>query len=456
MWGGSKSDFWTARSLLQEEDRNAKFIAPSHRAANETHSGKRWARRVSRNGLKYSSRFVRGNRGVRRLKGNTTKPSRQAELFPVSRSDRRPRTGPPLRAWSAATIASGKPRVRGVVVDLFCGAGGLTHGFRQQGFKVAAGIDIDEDCRFPFETNNDSPFIRRDVGRITAAEVKGLFKKGEPSILVGCAPCQPFSIYNQKNEDPKWKLVTRFARLICDVRPDFVSMENVPRLLRFQGGDVFDKFVDLLSKAGYRTTHEIVYAPDYGVPQSRYRLVVLASRHGTITLRPPTHRKAGYLTARNAIEYLPELVAGGVDSVDELHRASRLSSLNLRRIRASRPGGSWRDWTGDLIAECHQVKTGKGYASVYGRMQYDEPAPTITTQFFGFGNGRFGHPTQDRGLSLREGALLQSFPPDYKFVRPGETVHFKRLGKLIGNAVPVLLSAAIAETVRAHISRFGL
>lgn len=392
-----------------------------------------------------------------RLKADARGQSRQGELFLMGRSSARSKSAASsFRTWSAASVASARPRARGVVVDLFCGAGGLTHGFRREGFKVAAGIDIDENCRFPFEANNGSPFIRRDVGRMTATELKGMFAKDEPSILVGCAPCQPFSIYNQKNDDPKWKLVSRFARLICETRPDIVSMENVPRLLNFQRGKVFAEFIGLLSDAGYQVSHEVVYAPNYGIPQSRYRLVVLASRHGTIKLRPPTHQEAEYLSARSAIGWLPKLSAGEIDPVDQLHRASQLSPLNLRRIRASQPGGSWKDWRGDLVAKCHRASTGKGYFAVYGRMHYDEPAPTITTQFFGFGNGRFGHPTQDRGLSLREGALLQSFPPDYKFVAPGETVRFKSMGKLIGNAVPVLLSSAIAASVRTHISRVGL
>jgi DNA (cytosine-5)-methyltransferase 1 len=120
-------------------------------------------------------------------------------------------------------------------------------------------------------------------------------------------------------------------------------------------------------------------------------------------------------------------------------------------MAASKPGGTWRDWDEDLVAECHQVDTGRGYASVYGRMSWDEPSPTITTQFFGFGNGRFGHPDQDRALSLREGAMLQGFPQDYQFVDPGKPVQFKKIGRLIGNAVPVKLANAIAAAVREHL-----
>lgn len=122
------------------------------------------------------------------------------------------------------------------VVDLFCGAGGLSHGFKNEAFKVAAGIDIDEACRFPYEANNDAPFLRKDVGKLTAKEIDELFIPRTKRVLVGCAPCQPFSTYNQKNEDPNWKLLHAFGDIIAASEPDVVSMENVPRLLAFRGG----------------------------------------------------------------------------------------------------------------------------------------------------------------------------------------------------------------------------
>lgn len=343
-------------------------------------------------------------------------------------------------------------RPSGSVVDLFCGAGGLTHGFALEGYAVAAGVDVDEGCRFPFERNNNAPFIRRDVAAMTAAELNGLFIKQEPRILVGCAPCQPFSTYNQKNADPKWQLVDKFADLICEVSPDIVSMENVPRLLEFNGGDVFSSFVQKLEREGYIVNHKVVFAPDYGVPQRRSRLVVLASRRGRVELEPAWFEGNAHPTVKDALKGLRPIAAGEADPSDLLHRASRLSPLNLERIRASKPGGSWRDWQTELRAECHRSETGKTYGSVYGRMRSDEPSPTITTQFFGFGNGRFGHPEQDRGLSLREGAILQSFPPTYQFVAPGERVHFKKLGRMIGNAVPVLLGRAIARSIKKHLA----
>lgn len=342
-------------------------------------------------------------------------------------------------------------RFYGSIVDLFSGVGGLSHGFMLEGFSISAGIDIDEDCRYPFEYNNGAPFIRKDVAALRGPDIAALFEPGLPRILVGCAPCQPFSIYNQKNEDPKWRLLTDFGKLIAETSPDIVSMENVPRLLDFKGSKVFDAFIEVLERNGYHVFWKVVFAPDYGVPQKRSRLVLLASRLGQIDLEPPIVNPGEYATVEKAIGDLPALAAGEIDPIDSLHRSSRLSAKNLQRIRAARPGGSWKEWDQDLVTDCHKAETGRGYASVYGRMVWNEPSPTITTQFYGFGNGRFGHPEQDRALSLREGALLQSFPRNYEFTAPGQTIHFTKVGRLIGNAVPVLLARAIARSIKAHL-----
>ncbi|MEZ5832671.1 MAG: DNA (cytosine-5-)-methyltransferase [Dongiaceae bacterium] len=336
------------------------------------------------------------------------------------------------------------------VVDVFCGAGGLSHGFSCEGFPIAAGIDIDEACRYPFQANNSAPFVCRDVTSVTAEELNRLFYKSQRRVLVGCAPCQPFSIYNQGNSDLNWQLLPIFAKLICEVRPDVVSMENVPRLVRFNEGGPFVQFVHSLECAGYHVAWDVVYCPDYGLPQTRSRLVLLASQLGEIKLPKPTHKKR-HKTVREAIGSLPSIKAGEIHHEDALHRASMLSEINIRRIRASRSGGTWRDWDDELVAKCHREETGESYPSVYGRMKWDEPAPTITTQFFGFGNGRFGHPQQHRALSLREGAILQGFPKDYAFVEPGRPIHFKSVGRLIGNAVPVHLARAIARMIRRHL-----
>lgn len=178
--------------------------------------------------------------------------------------------------------------------------------------------------------------------------------------------------------------------------------------------------------------------------------MLLASQLGPIDLIEPTHDRP--VTVREAIGQLLPIPAGGTLLSDPLHTASKLSRLNLERIRASRPGGTWRDWPERLIAECHRRESGRTYPGVYGRMVWDEPAPTLTTQFYGFGSGRFGHPEQDRALSLREGAILQGFPEDYSFVPDDAPIHFKSLGRMIGNAVPVTLGRIIGRSILRHLA----
>ena len=158
-----------------------------------------------------------------------------------------------------------------------------------------------------------------------------------------------------------------------------------------------------------------------------------------------------YPTVRQAIGNLSALKDGEQDANDLLHRACRLSPTNLKRIRQSTPGGTWRDWDEELQLECHNKESGKTYPSVYGRMSWDEPSPTITTQFYGYGNGRFGHPEQDRALSLREGAILQSFPPDYVFIDNDHPSNRREIGIHIGNAVPVELGRAIGISIQQHL-----
>lgn len=334
-------------------------------------------------------------------------------------------------------------------VDVFCGAGALTRGLIDAGIEVVAGVDHDPACRFPYERNNGAMFVQRDVAELSGGELRNLLGEGGPTILAGCPPCQPFSTYSQRYEVTKrreYGLLAEFTRLVGEVRPDVVTLENVPAIEKHE---VFHEFVDSLKKWGYHVWYDIVDASKYGTPQRRRRLVLLASIHGRVELVPPTHETPR--TVREVIGDLPPLEAGEVDPKDPLHMAARLSPKNLARIRASRPGGTWRDWPEELVATCHRNDSGHSYSSVYGRMEWDKPAPTITTQAYGYGSGRFGHPEQDRAISLREAALLQGFPREYEFVPPGERITFTHVGRLIGNAVPVDLARAIGESIVAHL-----
>ncbi len=335
-------------------------------------------------------------------------------------------------------------------VDLFCGAGGLTHGFVLEGLPVVAGIDMDPACRFPYEANNQAQFIERDISTVTDSELSALFAGADVKVLAGCAPCQPFSTYARRYEldtNGKWGLLYEFARLAKGAKPDIITMENVPSVAKHA---VFHDFVDTLERLGYHVWFDVVDSSRYGVPQSRRRMVLLASLYGKIEIIPPILEKA--ITVRQAIGQLAHLQAGEEATSDKLHVASTLNAKNIQRIKASKPGGTWRDWPEHLVADCHRAESGRTYAGVYGRMEWDKPAPTMTTQCFGFGNGRFGHPEQDRAISLREAAILQSFPRDYAFIPEGGEVGFKALGRLIGNAVPVELGRAIAKSIDSHLA----
>ncbi len=337
-------------------------------------------------------------------------------------------------------------------VDLFCGAGGLTKGLEKAGIESRLGIDVDPHCEYPYTANNRSKFLLKSVSELSAAEITCEFQNADYSLLAGCAPCQPFSTYSQRyDRDKRWGLLNHFKRLIIELKPDLVTMENVPGLIR---QSVFARFVKTLESEGYFTSYQVVNCADYGVPQHRKRLVLLASLLGPIELSKPTRTQRICKTVIHAIGELEPLAAGEASEEDPLHQAASLSPLNLKRIRASKQGGTWRDWNKRLVAECHKKGSGKTYPGVYGRMSWDEPSPAITTQYFGFGNGRFGHPEQDRAISLREGAILQSFPKGYKFVPPGEEIHYKRIGRLIGNAVPVKLGEVIGRSIMRHVKAY--
>ncbi|EKO3439091.1 DNA cytosine methyltransferase [Vibrio fluvialis] len=331
-------------------------------------------------------------------------------------------------------------------IDLFCGAGGLTRGLEDVGIDVVAGYDIEPKCQYAYETNNNASFFNKDVALVSKEEILGHFKGAEYTMIAGCAPCQPFSRYNvgkDVTKDKKWPLLYHFSRLIKEVLPDFVTMENVPDVVRHS---VYDDFVLELQNQGYHVWSQTVFCPDYGMPQMRKRHVLLASRKSKVQLIAPTHSPDQYVTVKEAIGHLPTLNAGEQDINDPLHRCAKLSQLNLQRIQHSKPGGSWSDWPEHLLAACHKKSSGSTYKSVYARMSWEQPSPTMTTQCFGYGNGRFGHPSQDRAISLREAAIFQTFPENYKFAPKESLVKFTDFGRMIGNAVPVKLGQVIGES----------
>lgn len=341
-------------------------------------------------------------------------------------------------------------------VDLFCGVGGLTCGLKQAGINVVAGIDIEEKCRYPYEYNNHSKFIQGDLKTIKSESIANLYPSDtDITVLAGCAPCQPFSSYSYRYKGSnvlinKLDLLDTFGRIAHDILPDIVSMENVPQLAK---EPIFKKFINTLKQNDYVVNWHIVFAPEYGVPQTRKRLVLLASRIGNIDLMSPLFNKNNYPTVRQIIYNLPKINAGETSSIDPMHKAVKLNPINLQRIKQSIPGGTWHDWDEELLLDAYKKKSGKSYTSVYGRMKWDDPAPTITTKFYGYGNGRFGHPEQNRAISFREGAMLQTFPKNYVFFDDNHKISGRQLGIMIGNAVPVKLALSIGNSIIKNISR---
>jgi DNA (cytosine-5)-methyltransferase 1 len=332
-------------------------------------------------------------------------------------------------------------------IDLFCGAGGLTFGLEKAGIHVVAGFDVDAGCKYAYETNNRARFYQQDLAKPDIPLMKKLLGGDRPTLIAGCAPCQSFSTYNRERAGDRrgWPLLASFLNIVKTIKPDFVTMENVSGL---KADGSFTRFCNGLAKVGFKVTFSVVDCRNLGMAQQRRRLVLIASRHGIVPMPMPTHPTAeDFATVRDAIGEMPTLRAGAVDPKDPLHCASSVSTINIERLRASKPGGTWHDWPKRLRARCHTKEAGDGYVSVYGRMEWDKPSPTITGQCFGFGNGRFGHPKQNRALSLREAAILQSFPPTYQFSKKGEKIVFKRVGIMIGNAVPPILGEAIGRTI---------
>lgn len=325
------------------------------------------------------------------------------------------------------------------VVDFFSGCGGTSEGFRQLGLEVGLGLDVDPDAAATFRANfPEASFIQRDIREVGLDDVSRHLSS-EDVLFSGCAPCQPFSKHKrgQDRTDPRWGLLDEFQRFVVGLRPAYVVLENVPGLQRVGRKGPLPGFLAALKKAGYQTAHGLVRASDLGVPQTRLRLVVMASLHGQVSLPEPTGRTH---TVREAIEHLPALEAGEVDSRDPDHAAMRLSPLNLERIRATPEGGTRRNWPENLRLACHREHD--GHSDVYGRMAWDTPASGLTTRCLSYSNGRFGHPVQDRAISAREAASLQSFPETFSFAG-GLT----EKGRQIGNAVPPAMARRLASTL---------
>ena len=330
-------------------------------------------------------------------------------------------------------------------IDLFCGAGGLTHGLTRAGWHVVAGIDVEAGLARTYESNNPrSKFVAADIRNVTAGMIHQVLEgaSSKELLLAGCAPCQPFSKQRRRGlrRAADGVLLGEFGRLVRALGPRVVLMENVPGITQVPGFSAYRRFVRTLRECEYSTAQGIINARDFGVPQHRRRLVLLAVREAVAHLPTPKQSNRQLVTVRDAIARFPRIQAGEAHPLIANHRAARLSPLNIERVKATpADGGDRRDWPKRLRLGCH-YHHGVGFSDVYGRMWWDRPAPTLTGRCNSLSNGRFGHPDQARAISLREAAALQTFPDRYVFHGPNNHV-----ARWIGNAVPVLFGEALGR-----------
>lgn len=344
-------------------------------------------------------------------------------------------------------------------VDFFCGAGGVSCGFNNIGIKVIGGIDIDPKFKKTYEENNGAIFLNEDVSNLAPeklCELLPIEKEDNNLIFVGCSPCQYYS--NLKSDKTKSKkgrlLLDDFKEFVLHYLPAFVLIENVPGL-ETKIGSPLHSFKLALSEQGYVFDQNVLNAKYFGVPQNRRRFILVASRiTKSIKLPKQIRNKEQLVTVKEAIgnyEKFPQINAGTEDKSIFLHTASRLSQLNLDRvINTPKNGGSRNTWAknGKLQLECY--KKHDGHHDVYGRMAWSKPSPTITTRFIYTSTGRYSHPEQDRGISLREGATLQSFPLNYNFYSTNKGA----IATMIGNAVPPKLAEAIGQSLKEHWNKW--
>lgn len=343
-------------------------------------------------------------------------------------------------------------------VDFFCGCGGTSAGLRKAGISVLAGIDVDAEAGATFQRNfPEAKFLLQDIQSLTVEDldqVLGLSAE-EPLIFSACAPCQPFSQQKtqKRDRDERRDLLDELHRFVVHFLPDYVFIENVPGLQQIKAGSgPLDRFKALLESLDYEWDVEVSAVQKFGVPQVRNRLVLIASRRGPIQTPSPTHgpgtEHEEYETVWGWIRDLPPLKAGEVYGGDDYfnHVAANLSDLNLARIAATPKGGGRRDWPRHLYLDCHADHS--GHTDVYGRLRKDRPASALSTRCISLSNGRYGHPEQDRAISVREAARLQTFDDDFIF--EGSMMSMARQ---IGNAVPVRLAEVFGRHLQEHFDQ---
>jgi len=342
-------------------------------------------------------------------------------------------------------------------IDLFCGAGSLTLGLKRAGFNVVAGIELNTEIAKTYKANHPTTkLLIKDVREISGKEILELTGLKEIDLVSGCPPCQGFSKLTDKyrKKDPRNDLVLEMARVIEEIAPKMVMMENVPGLAT-RGKFILDEFVGRLESIGYLVNKGVLQLADYGVPQSRRRFVLLAGKGFHIPLPKRTHCCKGdgknklkpWLTLADVIKNMEEPVTlskaieGGGPQRFNWHVVRDLKEISIERLKALKAGSNRSSLPTELRPKCH-IKSNKGFQNVYGRLSWEQIPPTITSGCTSPCMGRFGHPEELRTISIREAALIQTFPRHYKF----DTEYMDTACDLVGNALPCLFARKVATT----------
>jgi DNA (cytosine-5)-methyltransferase 1 len=342
-----------------------------------------------------------------------------------------------------------------MAVDVFAGGGGLTVGLKRAGFKVVSAIEIDDHAFATYKANHpEVQAFKRDVRTVKGRFLRKLSPTGIVDLVAGCPPCQGFCSLTSKyrREDHRNELVLEMARLIREIRPNAVMMENVPGLMQ-RGKDLFKAFVDTLQSLGYIVECDVLQVADYGIPQNRRRLVLLAGKGFHIPLPSPTHSRNGegrlkpWSTLRHAISKMPRQPVTldtahtkGGPQMFNWHVVRNMAPQNVQRLKKTKPGSSRICLPDSLRPACHKDRE-VGFSNVYGRASWDQVSPTITGGCTTFSKGRFGHPIENRTFSVREAALIQTFPKEYIF----DTPYMEHVCNIVGNALPCDFAEVLAR-----------
>jgi len=332
-------------------------------------------------------------------------------------------------------------------LDLFAGCGGLTQGLKQADVDVVAAIEINKNAARAYKMNHpETLLIEEDIRNIAAKDILSFVSGKKINLVAGCPPCQGFSNIRTRNkgniiEDERNTLILEFLRIVEGIKPIFIMLENVPGIINYH---YFELTVNRLSELGYNLDYRVINVEDYGVPQRRKRLVLLGSLIGEVSIPSNTIYKR--TTVRDYLYNLTPIEK----SRDPLHQIFSKHSEKVKKIISLIPkdGGSRKDLPEEYWLECHKKK-GIGFSDIYGRLSWDKVSSTITGGCLNPSKGRFLHPMEDRAITAREAALLQTFPIDYKFptdISKGE------LAQMIGNSFPPKFSEIQASYLKSLLT----